>query len=449
MTTDARHAALAALAALLLALAASAADPEIPERPERRPRVAWVVVGATLGAGAVGSAALSQVERSRWNAQKSTFTADPISLPWDEAERDRLRATDVTLRRHYAFGQAGAALGALGAGFVVVGVIGRRAGPSAPRDADGDGLIDGDACPLEPETINGHRDDDGCPDELARLVVRGRAFGAPREGVPFAVTGMGDSRVVDPGGGTVSGLIPGAYDVRSLDPFWDGNLQIRLREGDNTADVDLMEIVPGTLVVTARDDAGQPIADATATVAPRGGGAGTSVALDRSGYGEVRVAPGSWSIFVEAPTFGVRRQDAEVVAEQQTVVETTLRPAGTDLSASEIALRRPVLFRVGSAEIDERSNELLEEVANVLLRNSDLLRVEIRGHTSADGDAASNQRLSEERAAAVQRFLVAQGVAESRLVTVGFGQSRPLVPERSEADRAKNRRVEIVIVARR
>jgi outer membrane protein OmpA-like peptidoglycan-associated protein len=73
--------------------------------------------------------------------------------------------------------------------------------------------------------------------------------------------------------------------------------------------------------------------------------------------------------------------------------------------------------------------------------------VKIIGHTDNKGTAAYNQSLSERRAAAVKAYAVAQGVPSSRLVTVGKGFAEPIADNATDAGRAANRRVEIVIVA--
>ncbi len=68
---------------------------------------------------------------------------------------------------------------------------------------------------------------------------------------------------------------------------------------------------------------------------------------------------------------------------------------------------------------------------------------EIGGHTDNVGGAAYNLKLSEARAAAVKAWLVAHGVAASRVNSHGYGDTRPLVPNTSNENRAKNRRVEL------
>jgi outer membrane protein OmpA-like peptidoglycan-associated protein len=68
---------------------------------------------------------------------------------------------------------------------------------------------------------------------------------------------------------------------------------------------------------------------------------------------------------------------------------------------------------------------------------------EIGGHTDNVGKHAYNVKLSGERAAAVKAWLVAHGVQAGRLRTAGYGDSRPLVPNTTDENRAKNRRVEL------
>lgn len=105
-----------------------------------------------------------------------------------------------------------------------------------------------------------------------------------------------------------------------------------------------------------------------------------------------------------------------------------------------------VQFKLGSAEIDRRSDALLDQVAAALRANPQVERLRIEGHTDDVGDDRLNQRLSEERAASVKRALVERGIESDRLATRGHGESRPLAPNRSAAGRAKNRRVEFLIV---
>jgi OOP family OmpA-OmpF porin len=104
-----------------------------------------------------------------------------------------------------------------------------------------------------------------------------------------------------------------------------------------------------------------------------------------------------------------------------------------------------VRFRSGSSELDPRSEPLLEQVA-IALQGTPELRVRVEGHTDNTGPRELNQSLSEERAARVRDNLVSRGVASDRLEVRGEGESRPIAPNRTRAGRAKNRRVELVVI---
>ena len=72
------------------------------------------------------------------------------------------------------------------------------------------------------------------------------------------------------------------------------------------------------------------------------------------------------------------------------------------------------------------------------------LRILIEGHTDAEGNAASNQTLSVERANAVRTMLVGLGIDAGRLEATGFGQTRPVADNDTPTGREQNRRVELV-----
>ncbi|HEX3760597.1 MAG TPA: OmpA family protein [Kofleriaceae bacterium] len=104
-----------------------------------------------------------------------------------------------------------------------------------------------------------------------------------------------------------------------------------------------------------------------------------------------------------------------------------------------------VQFSTNSARIDRRSEPLLDQIAQALNANPGIGSIVIEGHTDNVGDTRFNQRLSEERAVAVREALIHRGVDGDRLRPHGFGETRPLAPNKSPAGRAKNRRVDFVI----
>jgi outer membrane protein OmpA-like peptidoglycan-associated protein len=119
------------------------------------------------------------------------------------------------------------------------------------------------------------------------------------------------------------------------------------------------------------------------------------------------------------------------------------------LTAKRIAIKQQVQFVQGSADIAASSNTLLSEIADVILRNPDIGRVEVQGHTDNSGNEEANRDLSQRRANAVRDWLVKAGVPADRLTAVGHGSSRPLAPNITAANRARNRRVELVILENR
>jgi OOP family OmpA-OmpF porin len=104
-----------------------------------------------------------------------------------------------------------------------------------------------------------------------------------------------------------------------------------------------------------------------------------------------------------------------------------------------------ITFTTGTARIRRASNNILDEAAAVLKENPSV-RVEIGGHTDDRGDAEKNKKLSRARAESVKKYLVSKGVDESRLRAVGYGPDQPVDPGKGRAARARNRRVEFVII---
>ncbi len=112
--------------------------------------------------------------------------------------------------------------------------------------------------------------------------------------------------------------------------------------------------------------------------------------------------------------------------------------------AERVVLPSEVLFGFDRDELEPGASVELDKLVSSLTSRADA-RVTIDGHTDNVGRADYNQKLSERRAQAVAAYLEKRGIAKDRIVTRGFGESRPFVPNDGPENRKKNRRVEIVI----
>jgi len=103
-----------------------------------------------------------------------------------------------------------------------------------------------------------------------------------------------------------------------------------------------------------------------------------------------------------------------------------------------------ITFATNSAELTEGSFVEIDQVINVLKQNSHI-KIEIAAHTDDVGNEAPNITLSNARAKSVLDYMIAKGLAANRLISKGYGESEPAVPNNSSANRALNRRVEFRI----
>jgi outer membrane protein OmpA-like peptidoglycan-associated protein len=116
------------------------------------------------------------------------------------------------------------------------------------------------------------------------------------------------------------------------------------------------------------------------------------------------------------------------------------------VTAGKIELPEQIQFEIGKATILGRSDSLLVRIAEKIKANGQVKRIRIEGHTDDVGSPRKNQELSQARAEAVREYLIMKGVEADRLQAVGYGTSRPVDKRKTAEARAKNRRVEFIIV---
>jgi OOP family OmpA-OmpF porin len=108
-----------------------------------------------------------------------------------------------------------------------------------------------------------------------------------------------------------------------------------------------------------------------------------------------------------------------------------------------------VFFAFDSAVLKDSALAELNDAANILSARNELVLIEVAGHTDSIGDEDYNQGLSERRAQSVADYLVSRGIARNRLQVVGFGETRPKLPNTTPENRAQNRRVVLSVLDRR
>jgi outer membrane protein OmpA-like peptidoglycan-associated protein len=124
-----------------------------------------------------------------------------------------------------------------------------------------------------------------------------------------------------------------------------------------------------------------------------------------------------------------------------------LKKEGFELTEEGWTLGLPerLLFQFNDAQMQESQRLDLQRLSIQLLKY-DLQKMKIIGHTDDIGDAQYNLLLSQKRAETVKDVFVDEGFKPANILTIGRGSTKPLVPNNSDANRATNRRVNIIII---
>ena len=132
---------------------------------------------------------------------------------------------------------------------------------------------------------------------------------------------------------------------------------------------------------------------------------------------------------------------ASIQRERQVLDEASRR----DVDVLTVTFKSDYLFAVNSSSLLPGAYDEVSRVANVLNQYPQT-NIVISGHTDSTGSEQYNQALSERRANAVKNALIGMGVNPARMTTIGYGKSRPVASNASEAGRQLNRRVELRII---
>jgi peptidoglycan-associated lipoprotein len=102
-----------------------------------------------------------------------------------------------------------------------------------------------------------------------------------------------------------------------------------------------------------------------------------------------------------------------------------------------------IQFAFDDYSLSTKAKENLEKLAAWMNKNAGE-KIQIEGHTCDIGTAEYNLALGERRANSAKKYLEGLGVAAGRMSTISYGEERPLVPNKNEAERSKNRRDEFI-----
>ncbi len=127
---------------------------------------------------------------------------------------------------------------------------------------------------------------------------------------------------------------------------------------------------------------------------------------------------------------GAKMQMVEIIVEEPPPIEEKVNLKGVN-------------FLPGKAVLSLDAKRVLDGVAEQLLAYPNV-KIEIQGHSDNVGKAATNQKLSENRAKAVVSYLATKGVKMNRMKAVGYGPSQPIADNATEEGRELNRRIEMI-----
>lgn len=139
-----------------------------------------------------------------------------------------------------------------------------------------------------------------------------------------------------------------------------------------------------------------------------------------------------------------KRMEEQKRQMQQATQGTGVQVTQTQDNRLKLEIPSDISFDVGRADVKPNFRPVLDKFASTLTENPNT-RITIVGHTDNTGTDAINDPLSTNRAARTRDYLAARGVAAERFNIMGRGSHEPLVANNSEANRARNRRVEIYV----
>ncbi|MBU1069273.1 OmpA family protein [Myxococcota bacterium] len=301
-------------------------------------------------------------------------------------------------------------------------------------DRDGDGIPDDiDKCPDDPEDFDSFQDEDGCPD---------------LDNDQDRILDVNDKCPNDPETYNNFEDEDGCPDDVTSDRDGDGILDDKDQCPDNPEDFDQFEDQDGC---PEEDNDGDGLQDVKDICPGKDGDKKNAFALTKEDFD-------SWQDDDGCPDpdndgDGLLDKVDKCPDEPETFNGFEDEDGCPDegkvrVTAGKLEIYEKIYFATNKAEILPESFGILDAIAATLKAHPQILRIEIQGHTDDRNTDAYNLKLSDDRANSVRDYLIDKGVAPSRLIAKGYGESRPIDKRFNEEARAKNRRVEFIILER-
>jgi outer membrane protein OmpA-like peptidoglycan-associated protein len=133
---------------------------------------------------------------------------------------------------------------------------------------------------------------------------------------------------------------------------------------------------------------------------------------------------------------------------KKNILLETIEAEIVEVEDEEVIQVENILFEFDKSSLKEESTIALDKVYKVLMTHPEMI-INLNAHSDQNGASSYNLKLSERRAASAKMYLINKGIDSSRIVSKGFGESKPLVDCKdkcTEEEDAKNRRVEFIIM---
>lgn len=215
--------------------------------------------------------------------------------------------------------------------------------------------------------------------------------------------------------------------------------------------IDANSIAPTPVVIMSGrvvdDKTGKPIPDAKIIY--------KSLSNGEEGEAYTNPSTGEWKIVLPyGAKYSYRAEAKEFIGIEKSLDLTEIKEYKEykndllKLAPIEVGVDVPlnnIFFEYAKAVLQPTSFPELDRIADTMKENPNLV-IEIQGHTDNVGSDESNQKLSQDRAEAVRKYLLSKKIQTARITSVGYGETKPIATNDTEEGRAQNRRVQLAIV---